>query len=496
MTITTDAEHGLARGDSAVRWIRSPWIPVAVVFGIAAALRQVVAGNTDVSWLLIAGERMLDGQRLYVDFLETNPPMAVWAYLPGIVIARALGLRPELVTDTLLVGLIAASLGASSRILLTKPARLSRRWGVLIAWIVAVLAILPMHVYGQREHLALVLFLPALAAFMRRAYGAALPGWAIALAGLSAGLTLTFKPYFACAEMACIAAVAWRAQSWRVMFAPENILAGVIVASYGGGFLLLYPEYLTTIYPLVRDVYLPFAMPWPELLVSAATMLWLCAVIAILALRRRRQLDSVLVVTLAASLGFALAFYLQRKGWAYQSYPMIALALIALGYAVATHRGRRFGGLLVAALLFGGGGLWFNATFNVRQIDRAVAAIKPHPKILVLSAEAVIGHPLVRTLDGVWVSRQQAFWVRELVGRLRKQGPVDPQADARLDNYLARERQGLIDDFKMQPPDIVLVDNLTSDWGAWAAEDAELSALLKPYTRSQSIDGIAILSRP
>ena len=53
-----------------------PLLLIGVVFAIAIGLRQVVPLNTDVSWLLVIGERMLDGQRLYRDIIEINPPMA------------------------------------------------------------------------------------------------------------------------------------------------------------------------------------------------------------------------------------------------------------------------------------------------------------------------------------------------------------------------------------------------------------------------------------
>lgn len=36
--------------------------------------------NTDVSWLLTVAERVLDGQRPYVEIIETNPPIAPLTY--------------------------------------------------------------------------------------------------------------------------------------------------------------------------------------------------------------------------------------------------------------------------------------------------------------------------------------------------------------------------------------------------------------------------------
>lgn len=508
MTMNIDAGSSLPLSGAVSRAQRSwlPWLAVAAVLVAAIALRNVVAANTDVSWLLIAGERVLDGQHLYADILETNPPMAVLVYLPGIAIARTVGVRPELVTDGILLVLAMVSLWAAS-IILSRSAKLdeARQWPQA-AFAAAVLTILPMHIFGQREHIALICFLPALAGYVRRAGGGSLPLWTMLVAGIGAGMTLTFKPHFVFAPAFCIAAAAIRSRSWRPLFAPENFIAAAIVVIYGVLTSIFFPEYFTMILPLVRDVYVPLTMPFSALVGSTATTLWAIVAFSVFVLAHRlrdqERLQTGVLVAFAASLGFAVAFFLQGKGWAYQSYPMLAVGMITLGYAIAAFHGvtqadRRISlaGLLLLATVFASGSLWFNATFNVREIDEPVARLKPHPKILMLSGEAVIGHPLVRTLQGVWVSRQQGLWVREFVRRLRQNGPIDPQTDARLDGYLMRERQGVIEDFIKQPPDVILIDNLSSDWGAWARSDPELTNLLKPYVLSQTIRGIDILYR-
>jgi hypothetical protein len=181
---------------------------------------------------------------------------------------------------------------------------------------------------------------------------------------------------------------------------------------------------------------------------------------------------------------------------------MVALAMLALGYAMAADAAtttipRRFNlaGMLVMAATFASGSMWFNTNVTIPPLDGTVASLGPRPKILMLSGEAAIGHPLVRTLNGVWVSRQENLWVREFVRLTRDNGPIDPQTDAKLDAYLAQERTWLIEDFKRQPPDVVLIDNLRDDWGAWARSNSQLAELLTPYTLVQTIDGIDILRR-
>jgi hypothetical protein len=112
-----------------------------------------------------------------------------------------------------------------------------------------------------------------------------------------------------------------------------------------------------------------------------------------------------------------------------------------------------------------------------------------------LSGEAALGHPLVRDVGGVWVSRQENLWLRAFTRVTREKTTVDAATDARLNGYLALERKWLIEDFKKLPPDLVLVDNLRNDWGAWARADVEVSQLLGAYTHVRSVEGIDILRR-
>ncbi|SDT26955.1 hypothetical protein [Bradyrhizobium canariense] len=504
MTSNIDAVSRIPLRDSADREKLSllPWFLIALVFAVAILLRQVVPLNTDVSWLLTVGERVLDGERLYVDIVEINPPMSVLAYLPGIVLARALGLDPKYVIDTQILLLAAASLLVTARILRLSSMLDKVRWASLAIWAAAVLTILPMHVFGQREHIATLTFLPALAVYALRSNREPLPLWAILTAGVGAGITLAFKPYFAIPAILCVVMSAVRAHSWRVLFSPENVIAGGLVTAFSFYTYVFYPEYFTATYPLVRDIYLSWSMPASVVLLNSATLIWLIAVISIFLVRRTNELDSAALVTLLASFGFAISFFLQGRGWAYQSYPMVALVLLGMGYvltgAASIQAGsRRFeiAAMSMLAATFVVGSQWFNAQVYVGPIEGAVAALKPHPRILVLSGEAAIGHPLVRTLHGVWVSRQESLWAREFVRLTREHNSIDPQTDARLNGYLAQERTWLIEDFKSLPPDVVLIDNLRDGWGAWARADAELTQLLRPYTLVQSIEGIDILRR-
>jgi hypothetical protein len=503
MTTNSEASFGHpVAGPRDSERLAMPWLLVGVVFVAAILMRQFVPLNTDVSWLLVVSERMLDGQHLYRDIIEINPPMAAFAYLPGVALARFLGVDPRHVIDAQLLLLAAVSLLSMWRILLLSSALAKINWGALAVWAAAVLTILPMHVFGQREHIATLTFLPGLAVYALRGNRDRVPIWAVLIAGGGVGITLIFKPFFVIPAALCIVSSAVRSRSWRVLFSPENIIAGVLVSLASLGTYIFFPEYFSVTYPLVRDTYLSWSMPASAVFLNDASLIFGIAIAAAILRRRDGPPDALLLSAVLASAGFAFSFYLQRRGWAYHSYPMVALAMLAMGYGfmVQADTGSRSRPFCVAAALvsiatFILGCQWFNATVYVGPIREAIVSLKPHPRILVLSGEAAIGHPLVRDIGGVWVSRQENLWIREFVRLTRERTSLDAAGDAKLNEYLALERNWLVADFKKLPPDIVLIDNLRDGWGDWARADAELSQLLRPYSLVRSVEGIDILRR-
>ena len=309
-----------------------PWISIAILFAAAIVLRHVLAANTDVSWLLTVGERVLDGQRLYVDVFETNPPMAVLVYMPGIAIARALGLPVEVVTDSLMFAAIFVSLAIVARILKNSSVlEGGKSWLTPLAF--AVLAIVPMQAFGQREHIAVVELLPLLAVYAVRMKGEAPSGWMAVIAGCGAGLAVSFKPHFAIGIFCAVSCLAIYARSWKAVFAPENLIAVAITLLSATSVIAFFPEFFTIAGPLVRDIYLSVGLSFLALLEKPALPIWGVAILATIVLKRHDKIDAACLLLLVTSLGFAAVFFLQRRGWPYHSYPMIALVLLALSHS-------------------------------------------------------------------------------------------------------------------------------------------------------------------
>ena len=153
---------------------------VAVFVLAAAAIHLNWPPPSDVSWLLTVCDRMLDGQRLYADIAETNPPMTVWLYLPLVWLAGKLGMSAETVVVIAMISVCIASIALADRILDAAPSRPDRTaW-----WIVASFALVaaPVYTFAQKEHFAAAFVLPVLAAVATRGSSSSArccwPSWA------------------------------------------------------------------------------------------------------------------------------------------------------------------------------------------------------------------------------------------------------------------------------------------------------------------------------
>ncbi len=434
-----------------------------------------------------------------------------------MALARALGLAPEIVIDALVLTGALVSLAIAGDIV--RRYRLLDDWQSATAAVLtlAALTILPAQTFGEREHIALIAVLPALALLVARADGVKPLLWHCLVAGAGAGVTICIKPHFALAIACAVAVSALHRRSWRLLLVPENWIAAAIAVAYGICVVVFYPAFLTDVMPLVADVYLPVRLSLAQSLLDTPVMLWAGAILMILALRRGTGFHPVFAVMLAASAGFTAAYVVQGKGWPYQSYPMLALALIALGLAIARRRqamertgeGYRLKDIC-AVLAFCFIAVKSFAWLDLAVEDRAATAmveriVPPHPSITLISADVALGHPLVRAVQGRWISRVGSLWIMEDAAIQRFGGGIDAAKDRRLAAYMEAGRLELVAEIRDGKPDIILiddragrivVDNRGASWSEWVNADRDLSALLAAdYREAGSADGLAIFKR-
>jgi hypothetical protein len=480
------------------------WLPMIAVVVAAIALHKVTLANVDVSWFITIAEKWLDGQRLYVDFVDVNPPASMFLYVVPALLARLFGLTAEFTVDALVFLAAGLSLWLAARILLaTKLLAPGQAWAAAALAAIAIM-IIPAHAFAQREHIALIAFLPALAVTAVRAKGVT-PNWQMVIvAGLCAGVAATIKPQFATAQLCTAAAAVLCVRSWRVVFALENWIAAALLAAYAVLMLLIYPRFFTEVLPSVMAGYIPIKEEFFSFILHAALPLWAAMLLLIARLKRGAVFAPPFCVLLAASVGFAISYIVQQKGWPYQSYPMLALALMALAFAVVDRdtadnqsgqSSRLVAGataVLMAVVTF----FWMNIAVDRSAVAAAIRKIKPHPTMLALSADISIGNPITRQVGGVWVGRPCALWLTLGVESRRANETLDAQTDAELKAYAKADRVMLTEDIARHKPDVILVQLMKDiDWLGWARSDPALAGLLQSYRPYKTVDDVLILRR-
>lgn len=494
----------LSLASTAGRLTLPRWLPLFLVVVLAIVMRDAL--TTDVSWGLTMADKVLDGERLYVDIIEVNPPATVFLYMLPALLGRLSGLPAEFFVDVLVFATAGVSLWLAGRILRRSEISLGADW-TLATVAAAIMLILPAKTFGEREQFALIAFLPVLATSMVRAQGKTPDCPLLIAAGICGGITAIIKPHFAVPIILTAAVAALHARSWRPILVPENWIAACLLAIYVGAVVIAYPQFISDIMPMVIAVYVPVKASLAKMLLDFGTPIWIAAVGMTALLKRRALFKQRFSLPLAASIGFMIAFYVQRKGWCYQAYPMLALALGALVLAVIEHWRRqtasrvagpliRLGSALAAFCVVGLAMAWLNLRSDAAALAPALRSIEPHPKIIALSDKLWIGFPLTRMVGGTWSGRTASLWITGCVWIRRQNETLDPQTAAQLAAYLARDRIMFAEDVARNRPDAILVDGeQTAEWLAWANAYPPLAAQLKHYHKYRSVDGIDILRR-
>jgi len=307
-------------------WVAALLAAVLGALGVLpAALGRV---QPDTGWYLYSAGRVLDGQRLYADLVEVNPPLIVWLDIIPVALGRALAVPADLALTALVLALVAASVAVSALLLRRIfPASVGIRRMLSLAALFVLLP-LPRLDFSQREHLLLALTLPYVLLTAVRAMKGSVAWAAAAVIGAAAGLGIALKPHFVLLWLGLEIALWLVGSRRRPRLRPESFAVVLVGAVYLAAVVLWTPGY----FGVVRLMAAPyFGFLRNSLLVTAlagdGALLPLAALLTAAAMRRSARAKPVWIVTACAVAGLWLAAVLQQKGWQYHFYPAVGLSL-------------------------------------------------------------------------------------------------------------------------------------------------------------------------
>lgn len=423
-----------------------------------------IAGNRlthDVVWQLWIARQMAHGAELYTDIIEVNPPLWFWMGLGIHKFATFLDVAPTLILKAFVLGYAATAVILTDS--LNERSSLRSRLTIALSSF-AIVALLPMYDFGQREQLALIATLPYAALINARSQKRELAWGKSVFIGLFTAGGMALKHYFVAVPILLEILLFIKLRTVYRPIRSETFTLFVCACGYAAAVILYSPEFLTDIVPLVNLAYDGYNSP---LLMQFFDMhqLVIYSIIAALIVYRSvfiYSLQSISAYSWAAA-GFAIAFFAQQKGWQYHAIPITGFLLILLVTCVndAVRQGVRIRDVPVAVLAIAGAiltsAVWvgpyksgaenfFRHTTNDLVAGDVVFTASTGPRI---------SWPMVEEQGLVWPSRYFAMWP---IGSIVLTPSSDPRHIelARLADLI---RAQTYQDLACNPPKMILIEN-------------------------------------
>jgi hypothetical protein len=281
----------------------------------------------------------------------------------------------------------------------------------------------------------------------------------------------------------------------RLIFAIENLAVLSVVLIYAAVVFWVFPAFLQTELPLLTTLYTKVSKPFLTMLVNPSSVLFAAGIIATAWYAGSAIRGPTVAVPLLAAFGFILAAFVQSKGWPYHGYPAIALILLVAGNLLVRETSRAYAAMLTLYLgLAAASAYWFSFNAETPGLLEAVRGeAVSRPKLLAITGDIGIGHPLTRQVNGSWAGTACSLWVTEYADRMIATVAVDAKTAQMLARYKAFDRNVLLRDIERNRPDVVLIDG--QKWHDWAMADPVVRASLRYYRRDKTVKGVEIWLR-
>ena len=306
-------------------------LAILCVFVAGIIVQTNMMLNFDVSWLMKVSNKLLSGGHYYTDFIETNPPLILYLYMPAVLLAKIFHLSFTIAFRTYTFIIAAGSIylcNVLMRHIFDDTSNHIRY--VLLVTIGFIFILMPGFAFGEREHFVLILTMPYLFLLDLRLSNKNINIYLIFLIGVMAGLGFAIKPYFLFALIACELYFMYKKRNLFACIRFETICIGVVILLYLISIFVFTPNYIYKILPLLY-LYLVVTRAAFELVISQITIVfWLIVLMAYFLFYRRLHYRSLAGIFIFASFGYLIAYLAQHTIWYYHLLPMLAMATMLM----------------------------------------------------------------------------------------------------------------------------------------------------------------------
>jgi len=470
-----------------------PELGIAILTAIAYLALYAVPLSHDVVWQMWIARQMLGGTVLYEGIKELNPPLWFWIAVPVEDIAQIVGVASSRGIVAFVFCCVAFALIAISRLFADQRADI--RAGMLAVTFIT-LVLIPLSEFAQREHLALIGAVCYASLISRRVDGEHPNFWLAIGVGAIAALGFALKHYFVLIPLLLEVWLAARLTSkWRP-WRPEVFVLTACGIAYTISVLVFAPTYLSEIVPLISAAYDGGNVGLVAML-KPTVVLWLAIIVYIVFCWRNAA--SVTRASVIVAGCFAIAYFLQMKGWLYHAMPVMGALFFAAGMLFVTWQppnGFPFKRLILLSLLVPFAFMVSPHQDGNKAASEALAGVASRgDTVAMFTSKPSRIWPLMEDAGYKWPLRHFAFWMLSAIAKAADQPAPDEDGIAALKRQIWADT---VDDIRCNPPKVILIDKAPIsgrpfDMKAFLTQDPTLAELLSHYSEERTVSGITVL---
>jgi hypothetical protein len=230
-----------------------------------------------------------------------------------------------------------------------------------------------------------------------------------------------------------------------------------LAIAYAVAVLVLTPDFLGRMVPMVSAAYHAFQPGWLFLAVKPYTLFWLLAVLWLVLARNeprlpaRPEMEAFVVALLLFGASGAIAYALQARGWDYHSVPASGALGIAIGLQLMRLRRPAPLALGMALLAWLAIGVYPVRSYSAH--DPALDRLAPGESVFVAAINADRAWPVPDRRHLLWAPRSYSMWMVPAIAEGELLGRQTPA----LRRLSAQVLAAMSEDIRCHPPALILI---------------------------------------
>lgn len=301
------------------------------IFQIDYALRE------DVTWLVEAGQRLLNGGRYVTDVFEVNPPLSILLYLPLAISTDISHSSLPYAFFIYIIALTTIFACLTNAVIKRYEFLNGQERAVFIAGYVLACTALPLWVeFGQREQIIFMGILPMILLQIGMTFSPTVKRgpefWPVMVLG---SVAMLIKPHYGVFAAVIMLLRMIRQRRVSVMFDRDFIVLEALTVLYVIGTIILIPDYVFEYLPDVVTFYAGFGS-FVAVAHKAIPYLVIFAMLsaAAYAIPMNLRVKKTLWLMIACGVLCLIPYAVQMKGFSYHIYPAKGFAFCALALVV------------------------------------------------------------------------------------------------------------------------------------------------------------------